>query len=275
MEYFVPKSLFGIVGKPLGHSLSPDVHNYSFSYHGLPSTYYSWEIEPGELAQFVDSLRLLPISGLSVTIPYKEPIMDLVDLVSERAKKIGSVNTLYWDSRRLVGENTDIIGFLAPLRSKTVKSAVVIGAGGAARAAIIGLLEFDGMEKVYITNRNEDKVQRILQEMDDVRLEQLDWRGRFDAKADVLVNTTPLGMKGRFQNETPWQSDAYQKGAIVYDLVYNPEATRFLMEARKAGCEIISGLEMFLHQAVEQFYLWTGKEMPKPDVRNLIKAKLQ
>ena len=150
------EKLFAIVGCPLGHSLSPELHSWAFDEIGYPGIYMAFEQKPENLARFYDAVRTLPVSGGNITIPFKVDSMRYVDGVSERAKRIGAMNTFYWKDGRLLGENTDVIGFMAPLRGRKIDSALILGAGGVSRAAIVALQEL-GVPDIRITNRTPEK----------------------------------------------------------------------------------------------------------------------
>lgn len=265
-----PKELYGIIGHPLGHTLSPVVHNWAFEARGDARVYMAWPTPPEKLESFVTAARTLPIRGVSVTIPHKVDIIPFLDGISDRSRKVGAVNTLLWIGDKLVGENTDVTGFLHPIvhgpgRGATIDTAIVLGSGGAARAAIAGLQEI-GVANILIANRTATKAESLAESF---RIKTIPWDERTDAKPDLIVNTTPLGMQGTFQDKTPWPSDAFPKGAIAYDMVYNPLPTRFLAEAEAAGCAVIDGMRMFVAQAVDQSRLWTGLEFPMDQAREV------
>ena len=264
---------FGIIGWPLGHTMSPTLHNWGFGELGLDALYEAWPLEPNDLPAFIDRVRKTPIEGLSVTIPHKQAIMPLLDAVSERARKVGAVNTLYWAGGKLCGENTDVIGVVAPLRSldPLPRSAVVLGAGGAARAAVAGFLEL-GIPRVAVSNRTLAKAEALAA---DFNVECVAWEARMDAPWEMICNTTPLGMAGSLADASPWDADRFAPGCVAYDIVYNPLETRFLAEAGAAGRRTVSGLEMFLHQGLAQFRLWTGLDMDEAGARRLLLSALR
>ncbi|EGB15118.1 shikimate 5-dehydrogenase [Pseudodesulfovibrio mercurii] len=263
---------YGIIGWPLGHTLSPALHNRGFAELGLDARYEAWPLEPDGLPAFIERVRTEPIYGLSVTIPHKRAVMAHLDRISDRALAIGAVNTVYWDGDLLCGENTDVIGVVAPLRGldPLPRSAVVLGAGGAARAAVAGFLEL-GIERVAVSNRTRSKAEALA---GDFGVKCVDWAGRMDVPWDLVCNTTPLGMSGDLVGETPWDAARFAAGAVAYDIVYNPLRTRFLAEAEAAGCRTVSGLEMFLHQGLAQFRLWTGRDMDEAGARRLLLSLL-
>ena len=259
---------YGITGWPLGHTMSPTLHNWGFGQLSIDASYSAWPVGPDDLATFMGQVRTRPISGLSVTIPHKQTIMKFLDHMTDRAKAVGAVNTLYWDGDTLCGENTDVIGILAPLKNLDARplSAMVLGAGGAARAALAGLKEM-GIPNIAIANRTKVKGEALAA---DFGVACVDWDARMDASWGLICNTTPLGMSGDMENATPWDRNRFSPDTIAYDIVYNPLETRFLREAKAAGCATISGLEMFLHQGLAQFRLWTGQDMDETGARTLL-----
>ncbi|MFW6243578.1 MAG: shikimate dehydrogenase [Desulfovibrionales bacterium] len=270
---FCPREVYGVIGHPLGHSLSPLLHNWGFQRLGLPKVYMRWPVTPEALPGFVQAVRALPVAGLSVTIPHKERVLPHLDGVSPRARELGAVNTLYWREGRLLGENTDVGGFAAPLRQlgSRVHSGVVLGAGGAARAVVLGLREL-GAASIRIAARNPDKAAGLARELGATAL---DWGEREQAAGDVLVNATPLGMAGKWSQESPYPFPASLAGfGTVYDLVYTPPLTPLLRAARTAGCRTIPGAAMFVHQAAEQFRLWTGQGLPVQEAALVVERAL-
>lgn len=264
-----PKFLYGILGKPLGHSLSPLLHNWAFRELGHPGAYFAWEKSQEELDAFFEAARRLPIAGLSVTIPHKEAVIPFLDALCPRAARAGAVNTVFWSEGRLMGDNTDVGGFLSPLqqRSSLPPRALILGAGGVCRAALAGLQEL-GMESVTVAARNPDKAQGLAR---DFNCGVIPWDEReakaLDAAPLLLINATPLGMQGAAQSESPlpegaWRGIAERGGSAAYDLVYSPSNTVFLAHARAAGVAALDGLDFFVSQAVQQLKLWTEKPLP-------------
>lgn len=264
----VPQRLYGVLGFPVAHSLSPALHNWAFRELSIPAAYMAFAKTPEDLPEFLRAVRALPVSGLSVTIPHKVAVMDCLDGVSDLARRVGAVNTLYWDADRLLGENTDIEGFLEPLRDMGRKpaSALVLGAGGAARAVLAGLLDL-GVAEVAVTGRTPDKAEALAREFD---VGFLAWEDRRQAAAELVVNTTPLGMAGERQGLSAWADVGMSPDQTAYDLVYNPQKTRFLADAQGMGCRTIDGLTMFVAQARAQFRLWTGRDFPARPARRLL-----
>lgn len=268
----LPERLFGIIGYPLGHTLSPRIHNWGFERFGLPAVYLAWPVTPDKLPGFVAAARLLGIAGVSVTIPHKTAIMPMLDGLTELARKVGAVNTLFWKDNELWGDNTDVAGFTRPLRERETlpDSALVLGCGGAARAVVAGLLSL-GLGRVSVTNRTPEKAEPLLR---DFPVAFVPWEERNSVPAGLIVNSTPIGMTGAYEGLSPWPRYDFGPGRIAYDLVYSPRRTRFLADAEAAGAEVVSGLEMLLWQGVEQFRLWTGRDLPAKEARELLVASL-
>jgi len=262
--------LLGIIGHPLSHTLSPVLHNWAFRELGIQGSYHVWDTPPEKLQAFMSALRTLPIHGASVTIPHKETVMALVDVLTDSARDIGAVNTLYWKDGKLWGDNTDVIGFMAPLleRGLTPGTALVLGAGGAARAAVCGLRRI-GWE-VLLSARTGSRADRLAQSFG---AGNVPWQNRHTIKPDLLVNTTPLGMSGPFQALSPWKESLHGV-SLVYDLVYNPKETPLLAQAAREGVQIIPGLPMFVNQGLAQFERWTGTRFPLPPAIALLEKTL-
>jgi len=262
----------GIIGWPLGHTLSPALHNWGFERLGLDAEYQAWPTRPDDLAAFIGRVRGQSIRGVSVTIPHKRAVMPLLDRLTDRARAVGAVNTLFWRDGLLWGENTDVVGLAAPLKAlgKLPDTAMVLGAGGAARAAVAALREL-GVPDILVANRTPDKARALAR---DLSARAVAWERRMDQGARLVCNTTPLGMAGDLIDATPWDAHCFGPGMIAYDIVYNPLRTRFLREAEAAGCVTVSGLEMFLHQGLAQFRLWTGRDLDEAEARTLLLDRL-
>ncbi|WP_303238059.1 shikimate dehydrogenase [uncultured Bilophila sp.] len=272
MSAFTPPALHGIIGYPLGHSLSPLMHNTAFRTLGLPGVYLSWPVEPGRLPAFMDAVRLLDIRGCSITIPHKVDVLPLLDAMTDGVREMGACNTLYRDGEKICGENTDVIGFMAPLRAHRLSPetrVLLLGAGGVSRAAVAGLRRL-GLTDIAVTNRRRERAEALAEEFG---LSSIPWEARGDVRADLVINTTSLGMTGAQERETPYPSEGFRGTGIAYDLVYTPFRTRFLHEAEAAGWNTLSGLDMFIAQGDAQFRLWTGRRLP-PEAVEAVKAAL-
>ena len=275
-------ALYGVTGWPLGQSLSPLLHNTGFAALGINALYMKWEVPPHKLPAFVESVRLLNIRGCSVTIPHKVELLPLLDEVSPLAMRVGAANTIYWQGERLCGENTDVAGFMAPLAGVPLAGAdiLLLGAGGAARAVAAGLVSpapQDRPAHIYVATPSDKSHLPLAEEFG---LTPLLWQNRHEPAPLLVINTTPLGMRGKAEDDTPYDFSLAAQYApcgntapLAYDIVYNPLETRFLREARAAGRRCISGLEMFFGQGDAQFRLWTGQGLP-PESRRALETAL-
>ena len=271
--------VYGIVGNPVSQSVSPYMQNAAFKFHDLNAVYIPFEVK--DLDEFIKKfVRVetreveINLKGFSVTIPHKQAILKHLDLIDEDAEKIGAVNTLKIINGKIHGYNTDAHGFIEPLKKsygdlKAAKVAV-IGNGGAARACVYALKKESA--EVTIFARNPVKAESLADEFG-VNLIELE-KNRFD-DFDVLVNATPLGMKGKFESETPISAAQMDGLNLVYDLVYNPFETRLLKEADKANVPKIGGLAMLAAQGMKQFEIWTGKDAPLEEMSRAALRKLK
>lgn len=253
--------IYGVIGYPVGHSRSPMIHNSAFRAAGRDAVYLPFEV--ADLGEFI-KLMVNPrtrgmewnLRGLSVTIPHKTAIRDYLDRVDEAADCIGAVNTVVIEGDELVGYNTDAIGAMRPLEGLVElkgADAAVIGAGGAARAVVYGLSERGARVRVYA--RDAARAASLAAEFGCSGA----GIGEFDGRADVVINCTPVGMKGHSEGGSPVAVEKLSGAGLVYDLVYNPEETELLKQARACGCRTLGGLPMLEAQAAEQYRLWTGE----------------
>ncbi|MCC1492449.1 shikimate dehydrogenase [Cognatishimia sp. F0-27] len=255
--------LAGVIGSPIAHSKSPRLHGHWLRRYGLPGHYIPMDVPHDKLAE---TLRLLPkigFVGVNVTIPYKEQMMEIADLISDRATLIGAANTLIFRKDGLIhADNTDGYGFIENLRQGAPdwdpKSgpAAVLGAGGAARAVIVSLLDV-GVPEIRLSNRTRLRAEKLKDDFGN-RIRVYDWvqAGNLFEDAATVVNTTSLGMTGKQELRVPL--DGLMPGTVVTDLVYAPLETRLLRVAKEAGCVTVDGLGMLLHQAVPGFERWFG-----------------
>lgn len=252
----------GILGWPLEHSLSPTIHNAAFRSLGLDWVYLSWPVQPEGLAAAVGGLRALGAQGANVTMPHKEAVIELLDDVSGDARRIGAVNTIQRVGDSLVGHNTDVDGFRDFLVGDAGvdpggKKALVLGAGGAARAVVCALDDL-GAESIAIAARREQRGRAIASLAQHQHAEVVSWDGieKVAAGSDIVVNATPLGMAG----ERVLERAAWHERQVVCDLVYSPPVTPLMEAARAAGAEAWGGLGMLIHQAAMSFRIWTGND---------------
>ncbi|MBO6884815.1 MAG: shikimate dehydrogenase [Marivita sp.] len=256
--------LAAVIGHPIAHSKSPNVHGYWLRKYGLKGHYIPMDIAPDKLADLLPRLANLGFVGANVTIPHKEKVMEIADLITDRATLIGAANTLIFrKDGRIHADNTDGYGFIENIRQAipdwNPKSgpAVVFGAGGASRAVLASLLDV-GVPNIMLTNRTRIRAEKLKEDFGN-RIQVIEWvqAGNVLEDADLVVNTTSLGMTGKPEMRVPL--DGLKPGAIVNDLVYTPLQTRLLATAEQQGCRVVDGLGMLLHQAVPGFERWFGK----------------
>ena len=266
---FMGKSL-GIIGYPLGHSISPIFQQAALDAEGIDARYEGWETTPGDLESRLESFRVEGFVGASVTIPHKESVMAFLDDVSETARLIGSVNTIVWRGGKLTGHNTDAPGFLRGLKEQgdfdpKGKNAVVVGTGGAGRAVAFGLAGKE-VSSMMLVNRTVSRAERLRAEVSGAYPDlQVSVEGEMPegTEYDLLVNGTSVGMKHTAaEGASPVPRERIMPGALVYDLIYNPEETVLLKLAREAGAKTIGGLPMLVFQGAEAFELWFGRRAP-------------
>jgi len=255
--------LAGVIGSPIAHSKSPQLHGHWLKVNGLRGHYIPMDISPNDLETVLRTLPKMGFVGLNVTVPHKEKVMEFADLVTDRATLIGAANTLIFrKDGRIHADNTDGYGFIQNLRENAPNwdpkagPAAVLGAGGAARAVVASLLDA-GVPEILISNRTRVRAEALKTDFGK-RLTVVDWvqAGNMLEEAVTVVNTTSLGMIGKPPLRVPL--DGLRKDAVVTDLVYAPLKTRLLAEAEEAGCVTVDGLGMLLYQAVPGFERWFG-----------------
>ncbi len=265
MQISSKTSVYCVIGHPVVHSLSPPMHNRAFLSAGHDAVYVAFDTN--DPAGAADSIRTLGIRGASVTIPHKADIMAQLDEIDENARSIGAVNTMVNRGGRLFGYNTDGQGAVRAVLEKTTledKTAVIVGAGGAARA--IGHAFSRQGASLYITNRTEKNGRQLAEELNAGFAAMDELSG---IPADILVNTTPVGMHPN-TDAIPVPKSVFRPGMFVMDIVYNPLRTRLLAEAEACGCHVIDGVGMFVYQGAGQFSLWTGAEAPVAEMREIV-----
>ena len=266
-----------VVGWPAGHSRSPLIHQYWMNKHGIDAEYRKEAIPPEQFADFITHLRERGYIGCNVTVPHKQAAMELT-IADDRAKAVGAANTLWFDGDKLRSTNTDVEGFLANLDQMTpgwdrgLESAVVLGAGGGARAIIYALIQRE-VQRIHVVNRSLERAEALRTRFGS-RIHVAQW-GEMTGLlggAGLLVNTTSLGMVGQPQIDINLRCPA---SMVVADLVYVPLETRLLAAARDKGLRVADGLGMLLHQAVRGFELWFGvKPEVTAELRKLVEEDL-
>ena len=260
--------LAGVIGHPIAHSRSPALHGYWLRRYGIKGHYIPMDVAPLDLRQALEILPKLGFVGINVTLPHKEAVLQIADIVTDRAALIGAANTLIFrKDGRIHADNTDGSGFMANLRQHAPQwqpgagPAAVFGAGGAARAVIAALIEV-GVPEIRIANRTRPRAEALRADFG-AKLKVFDWvqAPNMLEGAATVVNTTSLGMTGKSDFRVPL--DGLEKTALVTDLVYNPLKTHLLLEAESMGCTVVDGLGMLLHQAAPGFERWFGQ---RPEV---------
>src|SRR6476620_9853158 len=273
-------AVYGVIADPVGHSLSPQIHNAEFGLAEVDAVYVPFRVPFDVLGQFMEDVPRLGIRGLSVTIPHKEAVAKYLTKVDPAVKGIGAVNTVIFRNDDVLGYNTDykaamdclenalgavaLPGTPSPLADKRV---LVLGAGGVARAIMYGLQRRGA--KSTIASRTKSRAQYLADQFGGKCVE---WGARH-IQSDILVNCTPVGMHPNV-DESPYNKSHFKSNMIVFDTVYNPESTLLLKEARSHGCKIVSGVEMFIKQAAIQFWLFTGQEASAARMRETLKRAI-
>jgi shikimate dehydrogenase len=267
------RKIFLVIGNPIKHSLSPFLHNYWFHKNKINCEYKKLETTKSSIKKILNKVRKREIEGINVTTPFKNSVIEYLDILKGDALKTSSVNTVYLNKKKLVGDNTDVYGFSSGVLRKVktrIKTAGIIGAGGVTSSIILALIQ-KGVKKIYITNRTFSKLKVFKKKFKKV-IYPIKWNDRYKVFADVqiLINVTSLGMLG--QKDLKFDFSIFDKRINVVDIVYNPENTRFLKDARKNAHKIFTGLDMFIYQAQKAFYIWNRKN---PKITKDIYKKLR
>ena len=257
---------YAVIGDPIDHSLSPNIHNAAFRHLELDHSYIAYKISAGELAAGIDSLKKIKIAGFNVTIPHKIEIMKFLDDMDTTSKVIGAVNTVSNENGKLKGYNTDMIGFLDPIKKKnlTIKDSQVLllGAGGAARAIVTAMIK-EKASKITIVNRTQENANKLADfakkiggNVDTVSIEKAN---ELVGDYKFIINSTSIGMKNE---PSPISTRNISKNSVVYDIVYQPINTDLIKKSKENGATIIYGYEMLLSQAACSFEIWHKMEAP-------------
>ena len=258
--------LIGVLGNPVAHSYSPAMHNAAVEHLGLDLVYVPMKVETRGVEACLRAIRELDFLGVNVTIPHKQAVIPHLDEISEISRLIGAVNTIVRrEDGKLFGTTTDPEGFLAGFREAghdfDGKSVAILGNGGTARTLAFALLSMAKPKRVLLAARDASKSEGLAREIHsrlDRNLEIADLKdSKLLSEFDVLVNTTPVGMFPKI-GESPLPPEAFRSGQIVYDLIYNPEETVLMRDAKTRDCRTVNGLGMLVHQGVASFRLWTG-----------------
>ena len=268
---------FIVIGNPIKHSLSPLVHNHWFEKNKVEASYEKKQLEDSDLKNIAQEIREEKISGINITVPFKQKIIPFLDELSQIAQATNSVNTVYKKNNKIIGDNTDVSGFQTSLlenaEKKQIKSALLIGAGGVSPSIIHALKDLN-VEEIFLTNRTDDKFGVLRNNFGPI-LKQVLWKDFPHTKfsVDLVVNATSLGLK---EKETlNFNFFNISKKTIFYDVIYNPSQTDFLKKAHKEGHQAVNGLMMFLYQAQSAYQIWNGgKPAIDQELLNLVEKKL-
>lgn len=271
----------GILGCPVEHSFSPRLHNAAFAALKIDYVYVPLPVQPEELATAFAGMKTLGFVGANVTIPHKIAIMPMLDELDESAKLVGAVNTLVKKEELWIGYNTDAIGFIASLKNHQVdltpQPVLILGAGGAARAVVAGLI-IEGFQEFYFAVRRPAQVEPMKEQFKNAVFHTVTFNsiGYNDAlsMACLIINTTPIGMSPRIDDMVPCNFSKLKADAVLCDLIYNPTKTAFLHEGTKRGHKVVSGQGMLVEQGLKAFELWTGVTGPRDlyyqEIRNIL-----
>jgi len=268
MEVDSSTRLCCLIGHPVKHSVSPQMHNAAFKELGLNCIYLVFDVLEESLGEAVNGLRSIGVLGFNVTIPHKIKIIKFLDELDDSAKLVKAVNTVIRGDDKLIGYNTDLYGVERVLREVDELNrdlGLIIGAGGAGRASAIALTNL-GFSEIIIANRTFERASNLAEQIRELGFSAkpipLTDLPRYASSANLIINATPLGMAPSLISETPLKRDHIKRDSIVLDLVYNPLRTRLLIEAERAGACTISGLKVLVAQGAEAFKLWTGIDPP-------------
>lgn len=280
--------LAAVLANPIKHSLSPFIHNTAFKLTQTDGVYLAFEIGEKDLAQSIDMVRSWNMFGVNLSMPYKQAVIPYMDELSEEVSLIGAMNTVVNQQGKLVGYNTDGIGFINSLadyqKSVSGKKITVLGAGGAA-LAIITQMALERAEEIIVFKRTNSRSEKIAEHLKKIEgatgtkiflmpLENQEVLKETLALSDILVNTTNVGMTPNEKESLISDSSWLCSDLFVADIIYQPQETLLLKQAKVAGCRTMNGIGMLIHQAAEAFYLWTGKKMPVEIIKEKIKEML-
>ena len=274
--------LVGILGYPVAHSLSPLIHNAAFRAQGLNCRYVALPVRKENLPAAVSGLLSLGFLGANVTLPHKQAVLPLMDALSERARAVGAVNTIVCRDAALYGDNTDVAGFLEPLKPHEGRlrgaSMVILGSGGAARAVAYALLSCCAPRSLTLAARRRAPAERIIADLaafdpiGAMRFAPMKEAAPEIRGGDLVVNTTPVGMHPH-ADASPWPDPSdFREGQLVYDLVYRPQETRLLRDAARQGGLPVGGISMLVHQAAASYVQWIRQPMPLDSARKALES---
>ena len=273
-------NIVGLIGHPVEHSFSPPMHNAAFEKLGMDYAYIAFDVDPNNLGSAIEGAKSLNIKGFNVTIPHKIEVMHFLDEIDEVAGLIGAVNTI--DFKNMKGYNTDGIGAVRAIEdviSIKDKNVVIAGAGGASRAISFYLAKY-GADSITILNRNVDRAISLAGDVldsgliADVQADSISEINNYLSDADILVDTTPMGMHPHVDDEPIARAEDMHEDLVVFDAVYNPNETVLIKEAIKSGAKPVYGIKMLLYQGAESFKIWTGVDAPVDEMEKALRQTL-
>lgn len=274
------KKIYAVIGDPIAHSMSPAIHNDAFEKKILDAEYIAFHVKPDGLGDAVRGMKAIGICGFNITMPHKETIIPFLDEVDDLARAIGAVNTVFNKDGRLIGYNTDGIGFIKALEEEltgdlTKKKTLIIGAGGAARAIYFTLVK-EGVKQIDIANRTKDRAVNLILECpydnQSTALTFAEAEQRM-AEYDLIIQTTSIGMSPN-SKDAPLNVANIKESALVSDIIYNPLKTKILMDAEQNGAKIQNGVGMFVYQGAIAFQIWTGIMPDTARMKQIVLNKL-
>ena len=266
---------YGVIGKPLSHSLSPRLHNFWFKKNNLKASYSLIEIEKNQISDIINKIRTKELHGINVTVPYKKAVLPYLDIIINDAKATSSVNTIYLDGNsKIVGENTDVYGFEQSFINKFEeanlinKNFLILGAGGAALSLIHAIVKRK-IKKIFISNRSTQETENIKKKFPFIKIIKWETFSHEASEMDVIINATSLGMK----NNTDFKEliTKFKSNLVYYDIIYNPLETKMLKNFKENKIKTFNGLEMFLYQGQKSFFLWNNIN---PDIDEELKKEI-
>jgi shikimate dehydrogenase len=284
MEITINTQYLAVIGNPVGHSLSPLIHNSVSEKYNQDYVYMPIEISEDELENLIKGFRVMAFKGFNITTPYKHDIMNHIDEISPLAEKIGAVNTVTKENNRLIGHNTDGLGFVKSLEeqltSEEIENAVfcILGCGGATKSIAMALCE-TGVSKIFIANRTVSKAEELAQKVNSFYGETAsaiplttEMLTSIKDEVNVIINTTSVGM-GLTSDQSPVEKEVLDSKHMVCDLIYHPRETKLLKMAKETGCKTDNGLNMLIYQGLLAYEIWTGIKPDAEYVKEVLKAR--
>lgn len=280
-------SVFGVIGDPIEHSLSPLMHNSAIVTMGIDAVYIPFNVKPQFLENAISSIIPMNIKGLNVTVPHKTEVMKYLDRLTDVAKAVGAVNTIINDNGALTGDNTDVYGFEMCLKKDGdveifPERISILGAGGAARGVAYACSMRDEVREVIVLNRTFSKAEKLVEELSCVTGKTLvpmpadkETLKRMLPPSGLVVNTTSVGMYPDISSSPVLYPDVFHDGQVICDIIYNPLETKFLREASSRGARIVGGLAMLAYQGARSLSLWTGKDAPANVMLDVLREKFR